>query len=187
MVEKKLIQDTIIELMDANVDKDTIFSTLKEIGVGEDDIETNYTEIISQRNESVKESSQENFKEDDKKKEIENKEKEDIIDEKESATKKSIFDDISENKKTTKTDFLEKNKSIDSEKLEEDFKETTEKVNKINDNFIEKKQTIINNSSNNLQLDEIEKDIKEIKAQINGLTKIMKDILNENRNILNKL
>jgi len=33
MVDKKLIQDTIVELLDANIDKDTIYSTLKDIGV----------------------------------------------------------------------------------------------------------------------------------------------------------
>ena len=37
------------------------------------------------------------------------------------------------------------------------------------------------------QIAELEEKITDIKAQISGLTKIMKDILEENRNILNKM
>ncbi|MDD4049605.1 MAG: hypothetical protein PHX47_01210, partial [Candidatus ainarchaeum sp.] len=51
MVDKKLIQDTIVELLDANIDKDTIYSTLKDIGVSEDEIEENYNEMIASRKE----------------------------------------------------------------------------------------------------------------------------------------
>ena len=35
MVEKKIIQDTINELLDANIDQETIYTTLKDIGVNQ--------------------------------------------------------------------------------------------------------------------------------------------------------
>lgn len=180
MVEKKLIQDTIIELMDANVDKNTIYSTLKDIGVGLDDIESNYKEILEER-ENTKEPDQE-----------EKQEKEDQINqdqkEEEITQEDDIFNqDTKENKKTTKTDFLEQNRSRNHEKIEDDFKETTSQVDKINNNFTEKSNSKNIDLNTDKKIEDIQEQIRDIKAQLNGLTKIMKDILNENRNILSKL
>ena len=156
MIDEKLIKDTITELLSANVDKDTIYSTLKDIGVELGEIEKYYTEVTTSQN----------------------KKTEPIIEE-----KKLV---------------LEKPKStadLDIEKQETDLKETEKEVSEINNNFeIPKPTTKITDSitapDNDQflkQISELQDQVGDIKAQINALTKIMKDILEENRNILNKL
>ena len=156
MIDEKLIKDTITELLSANVDKDTIYSTLKDIGVELGDIEKYYTEVTTSQN----------------------KKTEPIIEE--------------------KKPVLEKPKStadLDIEKQETDLKETEKEVSEINNNFeIPKPTTKITDSitapDNDQflkQISELQDQVGDIKAQINALTKIMKDILEENRNILNKL
>lgn len=156
MIDEKLIKDTITELLSANVDKDTIYSTLKDIGVELGEIEKYYTEVTSSQNKKT--------------------------------------EPIIEDKKTV----LEKPKStadLDIEKQETDLKETEKEVAEINNNFEIPKPTIKttdsitapDNDQFTKQFSELQDQVGDIKAQINALTKIMKDILEENRNILNKL
>ncbi len=165
MVDKKLIVDTISELLDANIDKDTIYDTLKEIGVDLADIEKNYKEVIESR---------------------ENK-KEKIVEEVDAVSEEDHVD-TKPLKNTTKTNFIEKNKDRNEESLENELKETTNDIEEINEKE-DKIETKIKADDNNLkeQLLVIEEQVSELKAQIKALTKIMKDILEENRNILNKL
>jgi len=178
MADKKLIQETIIELLDANIDKETIYSTLKEIGVGEEEIDDNYEEIINQRKNPETSSQTPETTEKEESQSIEEEPKEE---EKSEEMPKS----------TTKTNFLEENKKRDQDRLEEDLKETTSDVDKINTDDIfntsKKEEPVKKNNNNNLQLQDIEEQVRELKAQMTALTKIMKDILEENRNILNKI
>ncbi len=176
MVDVQLIKDTINELLEANVDKDTIFSTLRDIGVEEGEIEKHYKEITNNSSSTTE----------DKKKEI----KEEVSQEKE----------IEENKKEEpKVDKIieDSNKikeEVENDKHQEDLLNTSKEVNDINEKHQEIKAAInltTNNSIDNSELKEqlknLQEQIVDIKAQIGGLTKIMKDILEENRNILNKL
>lgn len=186
MVETKLIQETIIELMDANIDKETIFSTLRDIGVGDQDIEVNYKEVLSTRDvknqEPVTTKEKENNINDNT--EVEEDELDDIDEEDiEEEVKKEPIKNIKKN-------ILEENKKRDETFLETELKKTTQEVKNINDKDIfedikKEKNNEIN--INAKQLSEIEEQIRDLKAQMNGLTKIMKDILEENRNILNKI
>jgi hypothetical protein len=92
--------------------------------------------------------------------------------------------------------------SINEDKHQEGLLKTSHEVDTINtDNDKEEAKKKISdslnlnsNTSNNIdnnditiQLKNLQEQIIDIKAQISGLTKIMKDILEENRNILNKL
>ncbi len=192
MVEKKLIQDTIIELMDANIDKETIYSTLKDIGVDEEDIENNYNAVLASRKTEKKEEPLTSVKKE--KEENLSSVKEDASQEEEEISQEELDEEEPEkeviSKKTTKTDFIEKNKSKYEDFLETELKKTTSDVNKINQEDIIKnlkKEKPIAPTIDSKQLSEIEEQVRELKAQMNGLTKIMKDILEENRNILNKL
>jgi hypothetical protein len=202
MVEKKLIQETISELLDANIDKDTVYSTLKDIGVSDDDIESNYNEVIKQRKEGTKEETstvkeEEPVKEEEALKEESNEPEKDSIFSKDTEEKENIFTEDVKKKQTTKTDFVEENKNIDEEKQEEELKETTKDIEKETKKSIfddiendSKKNTPIEKPKNEIsssQLADVEEQVRELKAQMNGLTKIMKDILEENRNILNKI
>lgn len=187
MVEKKLIQETITELLDANVDKETIYDTLKDIGVEEEEIEKNYNEIVNKKESPKEESKPEPEKEP---KEEEPK----VIEKEEETEKKEEIDDFdlsdAKPKKTTKTDFIENNRKKDEVELEKDLNQTSNDIDEINQKETIKESSKTKSSlklDNNEQLQEIEEEIKEIKAQIKGLTKIMKDILDENRKILNKL
>lgn len=182
MIDEKLIKDTIIELLDANVDKDTIFSTLKDIGVEEGKIEKHYNEII----ESKKAKEEETQKTEDSK----TKPKEEEISETkdQDSSKKEI--DVDSLLSTPKEPKIEKPKGtadLDAKKQEDDLKQTTNEVSEINEFEENTKKEIDTNDSFTKQLSELESQVGEIKAQIKALTKIMKDILEENRNILNKL
>jgi len=180
MVDKKLVQDTIIELLDANIDKDTIYSTLKDIGVDDGDIETNYTEIINAKKEKKI-----------SKKEITEEPKEEKIEEK--------YSQIEEPKIEAKEEVIKNFNINEKDTQEDDLIETTSEVNSINEKedadivtTLQKKETptpIKNTSINNTSVDnsDVQDQLSEIKAQLKALTKIMKDILEENRNILNKL
>jgi len=151
MVDVALIKDTINELLSANVDKDTIYSTLKDIGVDYGDIEKYYSEIV---NKTEKHTTAPTIKEDEKK-----------------------IKKIEVPKPTTTTEELERATKDIEPKIEEIISVKKEyQEPKSNYDEITKKQWI-----------ELDEKITDIKAQINGLTKIMKDILEENRNILNKI
>lgn len=157
MVDVALIKETITELLSANVDKDTIFSTLKDIGVDDGDIEKYYSEIASG------------------KKSTESK----IIEEPRIVQKQEIP------KPTTTTEELESATKdvIDSEPEIQKEEPIIQKQETFSFNVSE------TNNSQDLrkQIIELEEKVSDIKAQISGLTKIMKDILEENRNILNRL
>jgi hypothetical protein len=159
MVDVTLIKDTITELLSANVDKETIFATLKDIGVEDGDIEKYYSEITNPK--------------------IPTKEESRKTEEPKLANKQEIL------KPTTTTEELEvaTNDVIESEpetKVEPAITKKTE-------NFSFNVTDSVNTEELKKQIIELEEKVSEIKAQINGLTKIMKDILEENRNILNKL
>lgn len=188
MVDKKLIQETIIELLDANVDKDTIFETLKDIGVDLEDIKQNYKEIIDQKEKGTLDEKKDIPKEETLKEEavLEDKntdQEDDNLDKKEDKEKKDTQDIFENNKKI---DFLEKNKNRKEDDLEIDLKKSSDHIDKINQEYdkINKKEISV---SSNKQLEDIEEEIREIKAKLNMLTKIMKDILDENRKILTKI
>jgi len=157
MVDVALIKETITELLSANVDKDTIFATLKDIGVDEGDIEKYYSEIASgKKTEEPK-----------------------ITEEPRIIQKQEIP------KPTTTTEELES--------ATKDVIDSEPEVRK-EEPIIQKKETFSfnvseTNNSEDLrkQIIELEEKVSDIKAQISGLTKIMKDILEENRNILNRL
>lgn len=157
MVDVALIKETITELLSANVDKDTIFSTLKDIGVDDGDIEKYYSEIASG------------------KKSTESK----ITEEPRIVQKQEIP------KPTTTTEELESATKdvIDSEPEIQKEEPIIQKQETFSFNVSE-----TNNSPDlRKQIIELEEKVSDIKAQISGLTKIMKDILEENRNILNRL
>ena len=158
MVDVQLIKDTINELLEANVDKDTIFSTLRDIGVEEGEIEKYYKEITNDSSSTT-----------------EDKKEEPKVD--------KIIEDSNKIKK-----------EVENDKHQEDLLNTSKEVNDINEKQQEISKPVnitTNNSIDNLELKEqlknLQEQIVDIKAQIGGLTKIMKDILEENRNILNKL
>lgn len=176
MVDVKLIKDTITELLSANVDKETIYSTLKDIGVDLSDIEKYYTEVIS-KEEDTQESEKEKIPEEPSIEEETNTE-EPTLDEKETIELEK------QNKKTE----MPKPKTTTDELAEA----TNDLINTQPEIKVEATKpisfsTTIEPENNKEQLLEIETKLSEVKAQISGLTKIMKDILEENRNILNKL
>jgi hypothetical protein len=176
MVDVQLIKDTINELLEANVDKDTIFSTLRDIGVEEGEIEKYYKEITNNSSSTTE----------DKKEKI----KEEVSQEKETEENK---------KEEPKVDKIIEDSNKIKEKVEDDKHQegllnTSKEVNIINEKEQEVNKPVnitTNNSIDNSELKEqlknLQEQIVDIKAQIGGLTKIMKDILEENRNILNKL
>lgn len=170
MVDKALIKDTINELLEANVDKETIYQTLKDIGVDEIEIDKYYKEATNKSSEEIKPETNTQNLEEEPPKVTEKIRKEEAIRPKPKATTEDL-------EKATR-DVI--NSSImENEEIEE-------KITKVEDNS---KILEINNSNLEIkkQISELETQISEIKAQINGLTKIMKDILEENRNILNRL
>jgi len=188
MVDKKLIQDTITELMEANVDKDTIYSTLKDIGVDQGYIDECYSEIINSKSPTTSTTQK--------------KEETPTIKPKESITSQTPKEDL---KKPAYVGIDD----ISSNKREEELKETTTEVNGINEKhesqeLKEEIQKFTNPQTTakpiglqgilpddykilSTQISELEAKVSEIKAQLEGLTKIMKDILEGNRNILTKL
>lgn len=170
MVDATLIKDTITELLEANVDKETIYQTLKDIGVDSADIDKYYREATTK----------------EKAKQTETKTPE----------PETETPDVSENSKTEEA--IHHKPKVTTEDLEKVTKEViNSEVMKnqedIEDNIIIEKDNAqileINNTILEIkkQVSGLETQISDIKAQISGLTKIMKDILEENRNILNKL
>ncbi|MFA5745990.1 MAG: hypothetical protein WCX82_01235 [archaeon] len=159
MVDIKLIKDTINELLEANVDKDTIFATLRDIGVDQADIDKYYSEITSGPKEEAPVAK---------------------IEEK---PKSVDLPKVDLPKPTTTTEELENatndviNSSLSSEPEKEIIFKTPEPI----------ANTTFDTTELKKQISELEEKIIDIKAQMNGLTKIMKDILEENRNILNKM
>jgi len=215
MVDKQLIIDTINELLDANVDKDTIISTLKDIGVDQGDIDTNYKEVMESRKNKkaeekpkTEETKVEEEKTEEKPKQEETKVEEEKTEEKtkqeekkveEEKTAEDTGENITESDKETKE---QKSNKIDNnikkiinegvEKHQKDLEETSENINQINNDHEQIKENINKlNSEKQIdyseQLSKMQDDLIEIKAKMNALTKIMKDILEENRNIINKL
>lgn len=171
MVDATLIKDTITELLEANVDKETIYQTLKDIGVDSADIDKYYRDATTK----------------EKAKQTETK-----TPEPETETETP---DVSENSKTEEaihhkpkvtTEDLEKatKEVIDSEVMKNQDIEDNIIIEKDNAQILEINNTILEIKK---QVSGLETQISDIKAQISGLTKIMKDILEENRNILNKL
>jgi len=183
MVDKKIVIETITELIDANVDKESIFSTLRDIGVPEGDIESNYDEIINSKS---------------KRKPTEKKEEN---------TTQPINETITDKPKTNKPNYVKIDdiSNLGVSKQEEELKDTALEVNDINNKegiddikqelattSIDSSESISTHTSDDIkiiekQISELETKIDGIKAELSGLTKIMKDILEENRNILNKL
>jgi membrane protein involved in colicin uptake len=198
MVEKKLIQDTIIELLDANVDKESIISTLKDIGVDEGEINQNYNEIINSRKsksedkeEKTKESTQEEENKESTQEEEENKESTQEEEENKESTqeeeknKESIQEE--ENKENTNEINIE-------DKHEKELKETADDVDNINKDFEKTQKNNLNSKDISFEISKNSEDIKyiheqlsDLKAQVSALTKITKDVLSTTRDILNKL
>jgi hypothetical protein len=185
MVDVELIKSTIKELLDANIDKETIFSTLKDIGAEEGDIQKYYQEMTS-----------DNKKENNKSKEDDNESSQEEITEKKPQKEESKDDkkedkkNIEEAKKESETADLP-----EEDKHHKELKDTTTEINSINEKEEKEEQNKIDIKNNtNLDTTKIEEkilrlqeDITEVKANLKALTKIMKDILEENRKILNKL
>lgn len=170
MVDVTLIKDTINELLEANVDKETIYQTLKDIGVDDADIDKYYKEAISEKGASSKPAKEES--------------KPAAVERESNMTDSEIprKEKVPRAKPKTTTEDLEKATEdiSDSETFKEFEKEEPVVITKT----IEIDNT---NSEIKKQISELETQLSDIKAQINGLTKIMKDILEENRNILNRL
>lgn len=168
MVDVTLIKDTINELLEANVDKETIYQTLKDIGVDDSEIDKYYKESISDKTQASKPAKEEP---------IANKDTEDHTN-----------SEIPRNEKVPRA--KPKTTTEDLEKATEDISdpETFKEFEKEEPVVITKTIEIDNtNSELKKQISDLETQLSDIKAQINGLTKIMKDILEENRNILNRL
>ncbi len=206
MVDKKIIIETITELMDVNVDKETIFSTLRDIGVDEGDIESNYNEILNSKKKTstpeVKIEKEEN---------TQSTVTEKIINNPKTNTQSTVTEKIIDNPKANKPNYVnldDISNPVSSNKHEEELKDTTLEVNDINNKHevditkeeFTKSETQAGSSEPissfdtsddtkiiEKQISELETKIDDIKAELTGLTKIMKDILEENRNILNKL
>lgn len=167
MVDIALIKETIEELLSANVDKDTIFATLKDIGAELGDIEKCYRELTEPKEETKKNENVTAVK---------------ATSQNKNAGKKIQVETL---KPSTTTEELEQatNEIVDIE---------PEAKNE-NQSFLKPQEGIYLNQDNESielikkQIIEFEGMLSEIKAQLSGLTKIMKDILEENRNILNKL
>jgi uncharacterized membrane protein YdfJ with MMPL/SSD domain len=203
MVDKKIIIETITELLDANVDKETIYATLRDIDVAEGDIETSYNEVINSKNKPITSASQETIKPKDTDNEV------NVISATvKEAAKPAIEKQADINTKTDKLNYVDVDnisKSNASNKIEEELKDTTLEINDINNkhevtsakeeiaksiNILEPNSMFDKSEEDRIlskQISELETKIEDIKAELNGLTKIMKDILEENRNILNKL
>jgi len=169
MIDKKIISETISELLSANVDKETIFSTLRDIGAEEGDIIEAYDALSNGKKEQIPQKKEQDIQPAPEKKDIK---------------KISIDDEFINPKKGNITE-------IDKQDIE--LKSTTKAVETINsshDSYSQEIKPSIESGNNKIifdQLAELDSKIGEIKAQINGLTKIMKDILEESRNILSKL
>ena len=202
MIDEKLIKDTIIGLLDANVDKETIFSTLKDIGVEEGNIEKNYKEVIeSKKTKEEDPAKEEPVTKEDSKEEATAKEepvieedskeedpaKEETKKEEKKPSKEPNVDSLFSKPKEPKIEKPKGTGDLDETKQEDDLKQTANEVSEINGFEDQSKKNIGNDNSFTTQLSELESQVGEIKAQIKALTKIMKDILEENRNILNKL
>jgi len=162
MVDIKLIKETITELQSANVDKETIFSTLKDIGVDQGDIEKYYAEVNKIEERPIVEKT--------------------IVEEPKIVAPEiaKINSKVEPPKPTSTTEDLESATKdvIDIEKeniIEEKPKFNITPVQSENVDYLKK------------QIIELDEKLIDIKSQMTGLTKIMKDILEENRNILNKL
>jgi membrane protein involved in colicin uptake len=189
MVEKKLIQDTIIELLDANVDKESIISTLKDIGVDEGEINQNYNEIINSRkskSEDKEEKTKESTQEEEENKESTQEEEENKEStQEEEKNKESIQEE--ENKENTNEINIE-------DKHEKELKETADDVDNINKDFEKTQKNNLNSKDISFEISKNSEDIKyiheqlsDLKAQVSALTKITKDVLSTTRDILNKL
>jgi len=188
MIDKKLIQDTINELLDANIDKKTIYSTLKDIGVDEGDIEKNYLEIINEKKEIKEKPSKDTSENSEEKKEPK---KEETVKE-EPKKEKLNYSKIEEpEKKEEKADIINDFNINEKDQNEDDLIKTSAQVNEINENQEQEKypnlKTKQNIETKNTINSDVQEELTEIKAQLKALTKIMKDVLEENRNILNKL
>lgn len=171
MVDATLIKETITELLEANVDKETIYQTLKDIGVDISDIDKYYKEATTKTKEEPK---------------IEAKTEPKTEIEPPTISENTKTEEAIHHKPKVSTEELEKatKEVMDSEVMES--QDVEENITKEIDNsqILEIKNT---NLEIKKQVSELETQISDIKAQINGLTKIMKDILEENRNILNRL
>ncbi|HOZ35453.1 MAG TPA: hypothetical protein PLK55_00505 [archaeon] len=176
MIDATLIKDTITELLEANVDKETIYQTLKDIGVEDSEIDKYYKEATTKEKEQKTETKNPESKpeshpkiETASPKILENIKTEEAIHQKPKAT----TEDLEKATKDVIDSSIMENQEIDEKITKEDNTQILE----INNTNLEIKK----------QISELENNLGDIKAQINGLTKIMKDILEENRNILNKL
>jgi len=211
MVDKNIIIETITELLDANVDKETIFATLSDIDVAQGDIETCYNEVISSKKNSSS-SIKENIIKTPEASASSPASQDTIVKVPEASTQSSSSTSVVPEKTTnskTKSDKLNyvgiDDISINgsSIKQEDELKDTTLEINDLSNKHevAIAKEEILKSSSDSIssfdtsednkiiakQISELETKIDDIKAEVTGLTKIMKDILEENRNILNKL
>jgi len=212
MVDKKIIIETITELLDANVDKETIYSTLQDIEVDQGDIEACYNEVVnSKKNPTPPVTQAPIIKSSDTivsspvmdtstiVTEVPQKTKEEV--EPVLETMSPVIEKKVDKAKSDKLNYVDINNisnSNASNKHEDELKETTLEVNDINDKhevaiakeeFTKPVSSIDMTEDNKIiakQISELETKIDDIKAELTGLTKIMKDILEENRNILNK-
>lgn len=206
MVDVKLIKETITELLSANVDKETIFETLKDIGVDQGDIDKYYTEITKENN-SEEESNDEEEEEQDESNDEDEEENEEESNENEEEEndnndEEEDEDNYKDNGNTEEEINIQKQKTEISTKITppptttDDLEKATQdvidsepelKIENKKEKFIFEIPKEENSLDIKNQLNELEDKVSDIKAQISALTKIMKDILEENRNILNKM
>lgn len=206
MVDVKLIKETITELLSANVDKETIFETLKDIGVDQGDIDKYYTEITKENN-SEEESNDEEEEEQDESNDEDEEENEEESNENEEEEndnndEEEDEDNYKDNGNTEEEINIQKQKTEISTKITlpptttDDLEKATQdvidsepelKIENKKEKFVFEIPKEENSLDIKNQLNELEDKVSDIKAQISALTKIMKDILEENRNILNKM
>ncbi len=179
MVDISIIKETIEELLSANVDKDTIFATLKDIGAELGDIEKCYRELTEPKEEIKKNESTTVVKA--------TPQNENVVEKRATPQNENVVEKIQVEALTPSTT---------TEELEQATNEITdiEPETKNENPLVSKPQETIYLNQDNENIELIKKQIiefdsmlSEIKAQLSGLTKIMRDILEENRNILNKL
>jgi hypothetical protein len=164
MVDEKIVEDTIQRMLDAEIDDSTIVSTLKDIGMSEEQARAKIEEVKGFGNE-------EDEGEEDS--ELGNNEHiNKIKDEVKSQADKSELHET-----TTHNMLNEHGQKIDGvSKGIEDVKKSVGEATKT-----------FTSSSGITKLSEIEEKLNDVSAQQKALTKLLEDILEVNRKILNDL
>lgn len=174
MVNEQVVNDTISRMLEAEIDEDTIISTLKDIGLSE----TQSKEMI----EKVKSSNNKDDSSDEGNSSSNENSNSDNDSQENSNENSSNFDDSESDEELDTLENVKKEleKNNVGEKIEDDFNKKSESI-KDNQSISEK--TEIKSNSTSINGDAIE----DLNAKVNALSSLMKQVLEVNRKILTEL